>query len=176
MCSPLPTPSLSAHWMALDHQGCRPEPAGLRWCARPRRLSTFALASPGLAPRPQCWELVRGTPEAASASLQPRGWTVGAGFWESPLLMTPFIPHPPDLSSFGSPPRKISVPISTRWPAQEQLTLPSCRSEMEQASMKACAMTERQASMWSVFSMSKTNCGFFRMFTQNRRGRLWDRE
>lgn len=40
--------------------------------------------------------------------------------------------------------------------------------------MKACAMTERQASIWSVLSMSKTNCGFFRMFTQNRRGRLWD--
>lgn len=40
--------------------------------------------------------------------------------------------------------------------------------------MKACAMTERQASMWSVLSMSKTNWGFFRMFTQNRRGRLWD--
>lgn len=35
-------------------------------------------------------------------------------------------------------------------------------------------MTERQASMWSVLSMSKTNWGFFRMFTQNRRGRLWD--
>lgn len=34
-------------------------------------------------------------------------------------------------------------------------------------------MTERQASMWSVLSMSKTNWGFFRMFTQNRRGRLW---
>lgn len=43
---------------------------------------------------------------------------------------------------------------------------------MEQASMKACAITERQASMWSVLSMSKTNCGFFSMFTQNRRGRL----
>ena len=55
---------------------------------------------------------------------------------------------------------------------REQLTLPSWRSETEQASMKACAITERQASMWSVLSMSKTNCGFFRMFTQNRRGRL----
>lgn len=39
--------------------------------------------------------------------------------------------------------------------------------------MKACAMTDRQASMWSVFSMSKTNWGFFKMFTQKRRGRLW---
>lgn len=28
--------------------------------------------------------------------------------------------------------------------------------------------------MWSVLSMSKTNWGFFRMFTQNRRGRLWE--
>lgn len=47
---------------------------------------------------------------------------------------------------------------------------------MEQASMKACAMTDRQASMWSVFSMSKTNWGFFKMFTQKRRGRLWGRD
>lgn len=39
--------------------------------------------------------------------------------------------------------------------------------------MKACAITDRQASMWSVFSMSKTNWGFFKMFTQKRRGRLW---
>lgn len=38
--------------------------------------------------------------------------------------------------------------------------------------MKAWAMTERQASMWSVLSMSNTNWGFFRMFTQNRRGKL----
>lgn len=51
-------------------------------------------------------------------------------------------------------------------------TLPSCRSDREQASMKAWAITERQASMWSVLSMSKTNWGFFRMLTQNLRGRL----
>lgn len=51
-------------------------------------------------------------------------------------------------------------------------TLPSCRSESEQASMKAWAITDRQASMWSVLSMSNTNCGFFRMFTQNLSGRL----
>lgn len=38
--------------------------------------------------------------------------------------------------------------------------------------MKAWAITDRQASMWSVLSMSKTNCGFFRMFTQNLSGRL----
>lgn len=38
--------------------------------------------------------------------------------------------------------------------------------------MKAWAMTERQASIWSVLSMSKTNWGFFRMLTQNLRGRL----
>lgn len=37
-------------------------------------------------------------------------------------------------------------------------------------------MTDRQASMWSVFSMSKTNWGFFKMFTQKRRGRLWGRD
>lgn len=51
-------------------------------------------------------------------------------------------------------------------------TLPSCRSESEQASMKAWAITDRQASMWSVLSMSKTNWGFFRMLTQNLSGRL----
>lgn len=38
--------------------------------------------------------------------------------------------------------------------------------------MKAWAITERQASMWSVLSMSKTNWGFFRMLTQNLRGKL----
>lgn len=54
----------------------------------------------------------------------------------------------------------------------DSLTLPSCRSEMEQASMKAWAMTDRHASMWSVLSMSNTNWGFFRMFTQKRRGKL----
>lgn len=58
----------------------------------------------------------------------------------------------------------------------ESLTLPSCRSEMEQASMKAWAMTDRQASMWSVLSMSNTNWGFFRMFTQKRRGKLHQQE
>src|SRR4029434_2596481 len=52
------------------------------------------------------------------------------------------------------------------------LTLPSCKSEMEQASMKACAITDRQASIWSVLSMSNTNCGFFKMFTQKRSGKL----
>lgn len=70
------------------------------------------------------------------------------------------------------PPLALCTGLAWFW---EQPTLPSCRSEMEQASMKACAMTERQASMWSVLSMSKTNWGFFRMFTQNRRGRLWGR-
>lgn len=55
-------------------------------------------------------------------------------------------------------------------------TLPSCRSDSEQASMKAWAITERQASMWSVLSMSKTNWGFFRMLTQNLRGRLWRKQ
>lgn len=38
--------------------------------------------------------------------------------------------------------------------------------------MKAWAITDRQASMWSVLSMSNTNWGFFRMFTQNLSGRL----
>lgn len=38
--------------------------------------------------------------------------------------------------------------------------------------MKAWAITDRQASMWSVLSMSKTNWGFFRMLTQNLSGRL----
>lgn len=54
----------------------------------------------------------------------------------------------------------------------ENCTFPSCRSEMEQASMKAWAITDRQASIWSVFSMSNTNWGFFRIFTQKRRGKL----
>lgn len=38
--------------------------------------------------------------------------------------------------------------------------------------MKAWAITDRQASMWSVLSMSNTNWGFFRMLTQNLSGRL----
>lgn len=41
--------------------------------------------------------------------------------------------------------------------------------------MKACAITDKQPSMCEVFLISKTNWGFFSMFTQKRRGRL-DRE
>lgn len=74
-------------------------------------------------------------------------------------------PFPPVLGSVPG------CPSSSEMSSLEG-TLPSCRSEREQASMKACAITERQASMWSVLSMSKTNWGFFRMLTQNLRGRL----
>lgn len=53
------------------------------------------------------------------------------------------------------------------------LTFPSCCSVRENASMNAWAITDRQPSMCGVFLMSKTNWGFFRMFTQKRRGRLF---
>ena len=51
-------------------------------------------------------------------------------------------------------------------------TRPTLCSEVVQESMKVCAMTERTASTLSVTCTSNTNCGFFRMFTQNLRGRL----
>lgn len=54
-------------------------------------------------------------------------------------------------------------------------TFPSVCSAREKASMKACAITDKQPSICEVFLMSKTNWGFFSMFTQKRRGRL-DRE
>lgn len=41
--------------------------------------------------------------------------------------------------------------------------------------MKACAITDKQPSICEVFLISKTNWGFFSIFTQKRRGRL-DRE
>lgn len=45
-------------------------------------------------------------------------------------------------------------------------------SEVVQESMKVWAMTDRTASMLSVTWTSRTNCGFFRMLTQNLSGRL----
>lgn len=122
----------------------------------------FTDVYPGL-PTPRLW-LGPSTPEAGidGYSATASGCVL--------LFLTPFLPCLPHLGSLGplsAPPMALAGPLLP--------TLPSCRSEMEQASMKACAMTERQASMWSVFSMSKTNWGFFRMFTQKRRGRLWDR-
>lgn len=77
----------------------------------------------------------------------------------------------------GGPWQALAPSLAMPVPAWQQpcpggCTLPSCRSESEQASMKAWAITDRQASMWSVLSMSKTNWGFFRMFTQNLSGRL----
>lgn len=60
------------------------------------------------------------------------------------------------------------------------LTFPSCISLREKESMKAWAMTDRQPSICGVFSMSKTNWGFFRMLIQKRSGKLvirtWEHE
>jgi len=58
---------------------------------------------------------------------------------------------------------------------QGSITFPIVCSAREKASMKACAMTDKQPSICDVFLTSKTNWGFFSMFTQKRRGRL-DRE
>lgn len=52
------------------------------------------------------------------------------------------------------------------------LTRVSLCSVLVQASMKVWAMTDREASTTSVTWTSKMKWGFFKMFTQNRRGRL----
>lgn len=51
-------------------------------------------------------------------------------------------------------------------------TFPSCSSLREKESMKAWAMTDRQASRCVLLSMSKTNCGFLRILIQKRSGKL----
>lgn len=49
-------------------------------------------------------------------------------------------------------------------------------SLLVQASMKVWAMTDNEASTTSDTWMSKMKLGFFRMFTQKRRGRLEERD
>lgn len=52
------------------------------------------------------------------------------------------------------------------------LTRPTLCSDVVQESMKVWAITERTASTLSVTCTSKTNCGFFKMLTQKRKGKL----
>lgn len=66
--------------------------------------------------------------------------------------------------------------VNEHWPSIQGLisllTLPTLCSEVVQESIKVWAMTDRTASTLSVTCTSNTNWGFFRMFTQNRRGKL----
>ena len=55
---------------------------------------------------------------------------------------------------------------------RDRRTRPTLCSDVVQESMNVWAMTDRTASMLSVTWTSNTNWGFFRMLTQNLRGRL----
>lgn len=58
----------------------------------------------------------------------------------------------------------------------KSLTLLNLCSVLVQASMKVCAMTDKEASTTSWTWTSKMKWGFFSMFTQNLRGRLQSKE
>lgn len=49
-------------------------------------------------------------------------------------------------------------------------------SVLVQASMKVCAITDKEASTTSWTWTSKMKWGFFKMFTQNLSGKLWRRQ
>lgn len=113
-CPPLPTPSLSTHWMALDHPGYCLEPGWFyevqdqAGCPRSPWLYGLRMESGH-------WAHLRQVRPGCSYEVSDDGCL----FLEVPCLMTPFIPYASDLNSFCSPPRKISIPCSTGWPAQD---------------------------------------------------------